>query len=80
MPRHTHAAFVSYSSAYRDWVETLHANLEAILERHGERRPVFFDRLDIAAGRSWVTQLAAGLDRNTMQLATSSGVPRRPSG
>ncbi len=63
MPRYTHAAFLSYSSLYRDWVETFHAHLEATLRRHGEPRPIFLDRLDVATGRSWITQLAAGVDQ-----------------
>ncbi len=63
MPRHPYAAFLSYSSRYGDWVETLHTHLEATLERHGEARPVFLDRLELAAGRSWVNQLAAGVDQ-----------------
>ena len=58
-----HSAFLSYSSRYADWVEALHANLEATLARHGESRPVFLDRLDVAAGASWVTQLAAGVNQ-----------------
>lgn len=59
----SYAAFLSYSLRYADWVETLHANLEATLARHGESRPIFLDRIDVAAGSSWVTQLAAGVDQ-----------------
>lgn len=63
MRSYPYAAFLSYSSRYADWVEALHANLEATLARHGESRPVYLDRIDVAAGASWVTQLAAGVDQ-----------------
>jgi len=50
-----------------------HGNLEATLERHGESRPIFLDRLDIAAGHSWITQLAAGVDQATVELLGLAG-------
>ena len=58
-----YAAFISYSSRYRDWVATLQANLERCLPRHGESRRFFLDQTDLGHGRSWVTQLQNGLDQ-----------------
>ncbi len=57
-----YAAFLSYSSRYREWVKTLQQNLELCLPPHGEKRKVFLDQTDLGPGRSWVTQLQARLD------------------
>ncbi len=57
------AAFLSYAHRYAAWVEALHHNLELCLKPAGEERPVFLDQVDLGAGRSWVTQLQAGLDQ-----------------
>ncbi|MCP4544834.1 MAG: toll/interleukin-1 receptor domain-containing protein [bacterium] len=62
MPR-KYAAFLSYSHRYADWVEVLHANLEACLAHAGEPRQVFLDQVDLGTGHSWVSQLQAGLDQ-----------------
>ncbi|MCP4659860.1 MAG: toll/interleukin-1 receptor domain-containing protein, partial [bacterium] len=62
MPKE-YAAFLSYSHRYADWVEVLHANLEACLVHAGEKRKVFLDQVDLGTGRSWVGQLQAGLDQ-----------------
>jgi len=62
MPKE-YAAFLSYSHRYADWVETLHANLEACLAHAGETRKVFLDQVDLGTGHSWVGQLQAGLDQ-----------------
>ncbi len=58
-----YAAFLSYSSRYREWVRALQQNLELCLPAHGEKRKVFLDQTDLGPGRSWVTQLQAGLDQ-----------------
>ena len=58
-----YAAFISYSSRYREWVKVLHQNLELCLAKEGKKHEIFLDQIDLGPGRSWVTQLQAGLDR-----------------
>jgi hypothetical protein len=57
------AAFISYSSRYKEWVRCLQANLELALAAHGETRKVFLDQTDLGAGQSWVAGLQAGFDQ-----------------
>lgn len=57
-----YAAFISYSHRYKPWVATLQRHLEACLRAAGaEPQEVFLDQTDLASGRSWVTQLQAGV-------------------
>ena len=52
-------AFISFSSAYRDWVRVLHQNLE----RRLGLGTIFLDEADLGAGRPWVARLQHGLER-----------------
>ncbi len=58
-----HAAFLSYAHQHEAWVRTLHANLERCLAYLGRPGRVFLDQVDLGAGRSWVGQLQAGLEK-----------------
>ncbi len=55
--------FISYSSRYAAWVKTLHDNLELCLQHAGYSAEVFIDQDDLKPGRSWITQLEAGVDQ-----------------
>jgi len=50
VPMARYAAFISYSSRYKDWVATLSDNLELCLPRHGEEHRVFFDQTGLGVG------------------------------
>ncbi len=58
------SAFVSYSSRYRDWVATLHSNLELCFERVGTDAKIFFDQKDLPSGSSWVGRLEQGIGKS----------------
>ncbi len=53
--------FISYAHRYRPWVSVLRDHLAASLEHTGQRCEVFLDDSDLASGRSWVSQLQAGV-------------------
>ena len=59
-----YAAFISYAHRYAPWVCALQANLEKCLAAAGRAGEVFLDQTDLGSGRSWVTQLQAGIDRS----------------
>ena len=59
----SHTAFLSYAHQHEAWVRTLHANLERCLAHLGRPGTVFLDQVDLGAGRSWVGQLQAGLEK-----------------
>ncbi|HXU29576.1 MAG TPA: SUMF1/EgtB/PvdO family nonheme iron enzyme [Thermoanaerobaculia bacterium] len=59
-----YAAFISYAHRYAPWVRALQTNLEKCLAVAGRPGEVFLDQTDLASGRSWVTQLQAGIDRS----------------
>ncbi len=59
-----YAAFISYAHRYAPWVRALQSNLELCLAAAGRPGEVFLDRTDLGSGRSWVTQLQAGIDRS----------------
>lgn len=55
-------AFLSYAHRYKPWVEVLQQNLEACLRHAGaEPHEIFLDTVDLGSGRSWVTDLQAGV-------------------
>ncbi|HEV7671756.1 MAG TPA: SUMF1/EgtB/PvdO family nonheme iron enzyme [Thermoanaerobaculia bacterium] len=59
-----YAAFISYANRYASWVRILQRNLERCLYAAGLPGKVFLDQTDLKSGRSWVTQLQAGIDRS----------------
>ncbi len=63
MARPAVTVFLSYAHRYREWVRVLRDNLLACFEAAGRPGEVFLDDADLGAGRSWVRQLQAGLDR-----------------
>ena len=58
-----YTAFISYSSAYREWVAALQENLEDTLADLGRPGQIILDQIDLDPGRSWVAQLSAYVDQ-----------------